>query len=67
MSVSGNGTVDLTARSLDYLWVQQLRKLGSAQILITGPWSAPTYKVKSVSIDGGLLILPGKTDGDFAK
>lgn len=67
MSVSGSGTVDLTSRSLDYLWVQQLRKLGSAQILITGPWSAPTYKVKSVSIDGGLLISPGKTDGDFAK
>lgn len=67
MSVSGSGTVDLTSRRLDYLWVQQLRKLGSAQILITGPWAAPTYKVKSVSIDGGLFISPGKTDGDFAK
>jgi AsmA protein len=67
MSVSGSGTVDLTSRSLDYLWVQQLPKLGSARILIIGPWSAPTYKVKSVSIDGGLLISPGKTDGDFAK
>ncbi|MBV8736397.1 MAG: AsmA family protein [Alphaproteobacteria bacterium] len=67
MSVSGSGIVDLISRRLDYLWVQQLRKLGNAQILITGPWSMPTYKVKSVSIDGGLLVSPGKTDGDFAK
>ena len=55
MSVLGSGTVDLISHSLDYLWRQQLPKLGSAQVLITGPWSAPSYKVKSVSINGGLL------------
>lgn len=55
MLVSGSGTIDLRTHSLDYLWLQQLPKLGSARILITGPWSAPIYTVKSVSINGGLL------------
>lgn len=55
MLVLGSGTIDLRAHSLDYLWLQQLPKLGSARIMITGPWSAPIYTVKSVSINGGVL------------
>jgi AsmA protein len=57
LSAMGSGIIDLNSRSLDYVLAPNVSGMGSASILVTGPWADPVYKVKSVTITRPFLGL----------
>jgi AsmA protein len=60
LSATGDGTLDLAQRRIDYLWLPVLPGLGSARMMITGAWDEPAYKVESVTINKGAAQPPRK-------
>lgn len=60
LSASGSGTLDLTQKTLDYLWQPNITGLGSARIAITGSWNTPNYKLQSLNIEKTKgITIPG--------
>jgi uncharacterized protein involved in outer membrane biogenesis len=56
MTATGTGKVYLSQRRLDYVWLPQVANRGSGQVLVTGTWDNPIYKVQSVTINGTMPL-----------
>jgi len=62
MTATGAGTVYLSQRRIDYVWLPDIANRGSGQVLITGTWDNPIYKVQSITTKG-VMPLPNTTPG----
>jgi uncharacterized protein involved in outer membrane biogenesis len=62
MTATGAGTVYLSQRRLDYVWLPEVTNRGSGQVLVTGTWDNPIYKVQSITIND-TMPLPNATPG----
>jgi uncharacterized protein involved in outer membrane biogenesis len=56
MTATGTGNVYLSQRRLDYVWLPEVANRGSGQVLVTGTWDNPIYKVQSVTINGTMPL-----------
>jgi uncharacterized protein involved in outer membrane biogenesis len=67
MTATGAGTVYLSQRRIDYVWLPEVANRGSGQVLITGTWDNPIYKVQSVTINGTMPLpnAPPGSRGNF--
>ena len=67
MTATGAGTVYLSQRRIDYVWLPDIANRGSGQVLITGTWDNPIYKVQSVTINGTMPLpnAPPGSRGNF--
>jgi uncharacterized protein involved in outer membrane biogenesis len=62
MTATGAGTVSLSQRRLDYVWLPEVANRGTGQVLVTGTWDNPIYKVQSVTINA-TMPLPSAASG----
>jgi AsmA protein len=50
LTATASGSLDLSRRSIDYLWFPDIAGVGRARIAISGTWDAPIYRAESVTI-----------------
>jgi AsmA protein len=50
MSATGDGEINLSPCRVDYRWLPVIPGKGSAQIAVTGPCDAPTYRAMTITI-----------------
>ena len=63
MSATGSGAIDLSSRGVQYRWVLNVPDLGSARVLVAGPWEDPEYRTESVTITKGMVQPQPKPPG----
>lgn len=50
MSATGDGSVNLSPCEVDFRWLPVIPGKGSAQIVVTGPCDAPSYRAMTITI-----------------